>query len=47
MTYETPKITELGSIADFTQANSVAIDWDGQLFHRGTGGGGGGGTPTS
>lgn len=44
--YETPTITELGTIADFTQQNGFAFDFDGRLF-RGRSGGGGGGTPTS
>jgi hypothetical protein len=42
--YETPTITELGSVADFTRGDSVALDWDGRLFHRDNSGGG---TPTS
>ena len=33
MTYETPAITELGAVADFTQADTLAFDHDGQLFH--------------
>jgi hypothetical protein len=32
MTYETPAITELGSVADFTRADSFAIDFDGRLL---------------
>jgi hypothetical protein len=43
MNYDTPAIVELGSVADFTRANSIALDWDGRAFHRGNGGG----TPTS
>ena len=31
MTYETPTITELGSVADFTRGDSFAWHWDG--FH--------------
>lgn len=30
--YETPAITELGSVADFTQAGELAFDYDGQAF---------------
>lgn len=30
MTYETPTITELGSVADFTRADSFAWDFDGR-----------------
>lgn len=29
MTYETPSITELGSVADFTRGDSFAMAWDG------------------
>jgi hypothetical protein len=29
MTYETPAIIELGSVADFTRGNSFALAWDG------------------
>ena len=29
MTYETPSITELGSVADFTRGDSFAWAWDG------------------
>lgn len=45
MTYETPTITELGSVADFTRADSFALHFDGwlSLGPRGSGGG----TPTS
>jgi hypothetical protein len=32
MTYETPTITELGSVADFTRADSLALDYDGKWF---------------
>jgi hypothetical protein len=31
MAYETPTITELGSVADFTRGDSFALHWDG--FH--------------
>lgn len=34
MVYEAPAITELGSVADFTKADDLALDWDGKLFHR-------------
>ena len=51
MNYETPTITDLGSVADFTRADSFAVRFDGLLFHgnkpKPGGGGGGGGTPTS
>jgi hypothetical protein len=49
MTYETPTITDLGSVADFTRADSWAVRFDGLLFHgsKPNPGGGGGGTPTS
>ena len=30
-TYETPAITELGSVADFTRQDSWDIDFDGQV----------------
>jgi hypothetical protein len=33
MAYEAPAITELGSVADFTRADEVALDWDGKAFH--------------
>jgi hypothetical protein len=32
MTYETPAITELGSVADFTRADSFAFAFDGRLL---------------
>ncbi len=32
MIYEPPTITELGSIADFTRADSFALDYDGRLL---------------
>ena len=36
--YETPTITELGSVADFTQRRRIAtFDYDGVLFHGVTG----------
>lgn len=46
--YEAPTITELGSVADFTRADALSIQFDGVLFHGkkakpGDGGGGGGG----
>jgi hypothetical protein len=31
--YETPAITELGSVADFTRADRFAFAFDGFLFH--------------
>jgi hypothetical protein len=34
MTYETPAITELGSVADFTLGDQLAVDYDGTIFHR-------------
>ena len=46
MTYETPTITDLGSVADFTRADTWALRFDGLLFH-GPQPSGGGGTPTS
>ena len=46
MTYETPAITELGTVADFTRADEWGGIYDGQIFHKNVGGGGGG-TPTS
>jgi hypothetical protein len=42
MTYETPTISELGAVADFTRADSLALDYDGAAFHKTDGG-----TPTS
>lgn len=44
MNYETPSITELGSVADFTRNDVIAFDWDGMFFH---GEKPRGGTPTS
>jgi hypothetical protein len=44
MNYETPTITELGSVADFTRADRFAFAFDGFLFH---GSDHGHGTPTS
>ena len=43
-TYETPAITELGSVADFTQGSGTDHNWDGGLdfFSTRPGGGGGG-----
>ena len=32
-TYETPTITELGSVADFTRQDGWDIDFDGRLAH--------------
>jgi hypothetical protein len=32
MTYETPTITELGSVADFTRQDSLALAYDGKIF---------------
>lgn len=32
--YDSPVLTELGSVADFTRADELAIDYDGALFHR-------------
>jgi hypothetical protein len=32
MTYETPSIIELGSVTDFTRADSFAIAFDGKLL---------------
>jgi hypothetical protein len=32
MTYETPVISELGSVADFTRADSFAIAFDGRFL---------------
>lgn len=31
-TYETPTITELGSVAEFTRRDTLAFDFDGRLF---------------
>ncbi len=45
MTYETPTITDLGSVADFTRADRWALRFDGMLFHGPPKPGGG--TPTS
>jgi hypothetical protein len=45
MNYETPTITELGSVADFTRADRFAFAFDGFLFHGSDHNGGG--TPTS
>jgi hypothetical protein len=39
-TYETPTVTELGSVADFTSNDKWALAFDGFLLHRETGGGG-------
>ena len=48
MNYETPTITELGSVADFTRNDVWALDFDGWLFHgEKPRRGGGGGGPTS
>lgn len=47
MIYETPQVTELGSVADFTRADRLALRFDGLFFHGPPRGGGGGGTPTS
>ena len=44
MNYETPTITELGSVADFTRNDRWALDFDGLLFHGEVRHGG---TPTS
>ncbi|HSB85443.1 MAG TPA: lasso RiPP family leader peptide-containing protein [Ilumatobacteraceae bacterium] len=33
MTYESPRVTELGSVADFTRADRWALDWDGRFLH--------------
>jgi hypothetical protein len=30
--YETPMITDLGSVADFTREDVAAFDFDGDLF---------------
>lgn len=41
-TYETPEITELGSVADFTQGSGGGFNWDGGLDfwgHQKPGGG--------
>ncbi len=46
-TYETPTITELGSVADFTQGAGTNFHWDGGLDFWGTRTGGGGGGVTS
>jgi hypothetical protein len=42
--YETPAITELGSVADFTQGAGNDFNWDGGLdfFSTRAGSGGGG-----
>lgn len=32
MTYEAPKLTELGSVASFTQRDEWALDYDGNIF---------------
>lgn len=45
MTYETPTITDLGSVADFTRADRWALRFDGMFFHGPQPSGGG--TPTS
>jgi hypothetical protein len=29
LTYESPAITELGSVADFTRADGIGLDFDG------------------
>jgi hypothetical protein len=49
--YETPAVTELGSVADFTQGPGNAVNFDGGNDYKafttwpgGGGGGGGGGT---
>ncbi len=34
-TYETPSVTELGSVADFTHADRWALNFDGFLLHKG------------
>ncbi len=31
-TYQTPAIIELGSVADFTRADSFALAFDGRIF---------------
>jgi hypothetical protein len=51
--YETPAITELGSVADFTQGPGPDSNFDGGMDYKshivwpGGGGGGGGGGGTS
>ena len=45
MMYETPTITELGSVADFTRGDSFAWDWDGFFSQHLLGSNGN--TPTS
>ena len=32
--YETPAIIELGSVADFTRGDNLALDFDGQFLRR-------------
>ena len=32
--YETPAITELGSVADFTRGDNASWDWDGFFQHH-------------
>ncbi len=34
MTYETPTIIELGTVADFTRADELGGIYDGQIFHK-------------
>lgn len=36
MAYEAPAITELGSVADFTREDTLALAYDGDLFHAST-----------
>ena len=38
--YQAPKITEIGTIANFTRGDSVAFNFDGIIFHRDDPGGG-------
>jgi hypothetical protein len=34
-TYETPTITELGTVEEFTRADRWALSFDGVLLHKG------------
>ncbi|MGF0117890.1 lasso RiPP family leader peptide-containing protein [Promicromonospora sp. Marseille-Q5078] len=33
--YEAPRITEVGSVKDVTLEQTLAFDYDGDLFHKG------------
>ena len=42
MSYETPSITELGTVAEFTRADEFALDFDGAFFRGNSTSSGGG-----